>query len=62
MLLPTADLASIEAAANPADGPWFFFVAVNPDTGETKFATTPAEHDRNVQEFNAWCSENKDKC
>jgi UPF0755 protein len=54
--------ASIEAAANPADGPWFFFVAVNPDTGETKFATTPAEHDRNVQEFNQWCSENKDKC
>ena len=54
--------ASIEAAAKPADGPWFFFVAVNPDTGETKFATTAAEHDRNVQEFNAWCSENKDKC
>lgn len=54
--------ASIEAAAKPADGPWFFFVAVNPDTGETKFATTSAEHDRNVQEFNAWCSENKDKC
>ncbi|MFW5471587.1 endolytic transglycosylase MltG [Knoellia sp. CPCC 206435] len=54
--------ASIEAAAKPADGPWFFFVAVNPDTGETKFATTAAEHDRNVQEFNQWCSENKDKC
>lgn len=54
--------ASIEAAANPADGPWFFFVAVNPDTGETKFAVTPAEHDANVKEFNAWCSANKDKC
>ncbi|KGN42542.1 endolytic transglycosylase MltG [Knoellia aerolata] len=54
--------ASIEAAAKPADGPWFFFVAVNPDTGETKFAATQAEHDRNVQEFNAWCSQNKDKC
>jgi len=54
--------ASIEAAAKPADGPWFFFVAVNPDTGETKFAATQAEHDRNVQEFNTWCSQNKDKC
>lgn len=54
--------ASIEAAANPADGPWFFFVAVNPSTGETKFAVTQAEHDVNVQEFNKWCSENKDKC
>lgn len=54
--------ASIEAAANPADGPWFYFVAVNPTTGETKFAVTQAEHDVNVQEFNQWCSENKDKC
>lgn len=54
--------ASIEAAANPADGPWFYFVAVNPDTGETKFATTQAEHDANVREFNEWCSANKDKC
>ncbi|GAA4121115.1 endolytic transglycosylase MltG [Knoellia locipacati] len=54
--------ASIEAAAAPADGPWFYFVAVNPDTGETKFAVTQAEHDANVREFNAWCSANKDKC
>jgi len=54
--------ASIEAAANPAEGPWFYFVAVNPSTGETKFAVTQAEHDVNVQEFNKWCSENKDKC
>ena len=34
------------AAANPADGPWFFFVAVNPITGETKYAATLDEHDR----------------
>lgn len=54
--------ASIEAAAHPADGPWFYFVAVNPSTGETKFAVTAAEHDKNVQEFNKWCSEHKDKC
>ena len=48
--------ASIEAAANPADGPWFFFVAVNPITGETKFAATLAEHDANVRELNACCT------
>lgn len=54
--------ASIEAAANPADGPWFYFVAVNPSTGETKFAVTQAEHDANVEEFNQWCRENADKC
>ena len=56
--------ASIKAAANPADGPWFFFVAVNPETGETKFAATQAEHDQYVAEFQAWCNapENKGKC
>jgi UPF0755 protein len=54
--------ASIEAAAHPTAGPWLFFVTVDPSTGTTKFATTQAEHDRNVQEFNAWCSANKDKC
>ena len=54
--------ASIEAAANPAKGDWFFFVTVDPGTGETKFAETQAEHDRNVQEFQAWCRANADKC
>lgn len=54
--------ASIEAAANPEEGPWFYFVAVNPSTGETKFAVTQAEHDANVREFNEWCSANRDKC
>lgn len=43
--------AAIDAAAHPAEGDWLFFVTVDPETGETKFATTQAEHDRNVQEF-----------
>ena len=55
-------VASIEAAAKPADGPWHFFVTVDPSTGETKFAETQAEHERNVQEFQAWCSANAGKC
>ena len=54
--------ASIVAAANPADGDWHFFVTVDPGTGETKFATTQAEHDRNVREFQAWCQANPGKC
>ncbi|HYN67881.1 MAG TPA: endolytic transglycosylase MltG [Ornithinibacter sp.] len=54
--------ASIGAAANPADGDWHFFVTVDPGTGETKFAATQEEHDRNVQEFQAWCSANPGKC
>lgn len=57
-------LSAIEAALAPADGPWFFFVAVNPETGETKFAVTQAEHDALVLEFQTWCNrpENKGKC
>jgi UPF0755 protein len=54
--------ASIEAAAHPAQGSWLFFVTVDPDTGETKFATTQAEHDSNVREFQAWCREHTDRC
>lgn len=53
--------AAIEAAAQPDDGPWLFFVTVDPDTGETKFATSQAEHDDNVQEFIAWCDDNRDE-
>ena len=43
--------AAIEAAAHPTPGKWFFFVTVDPETGETKFAETKAEHDKNVEEF-----------
>lgn len=57
-------LSAIEAALAPADGPWLFFVAVNPETGETKFAVTATEHDALVAEFQGWCNrpENKGKC
>lgn len=46
--------AAIEAALSPAEGDWLYFVAVNPDTGETKYAVTGEEHARNVEEFRAW--------
>lgn len=42
---------AIKAAGSPDPGKWLFFVTVDPDTGETKFAETQEEHDRNVQEF-----------
>ena len=53
---------AIEAAAHPTPGPWFYFVTVNYDTGETLFAVTQAEHDRNNQQRQAWCDANKPKC
>lgn len=53
---------AIEAAAKPTAGPWFYFVTVNYDTGETLFAVTQAEHDRNNAQRQEWCDANKPKC
>ncbi len=49
---------ALNAAINPEPGPWLFFVTVNPDTGETKFASTEAEHQANVKEFQQWLQQN----
>lgn len=46
--------AAIEAARAPADGPWLYFVTVNPESGETKYATTEAEFAVIKAEFDAW--------
>ncbi|HEY3604784.1 MAG TPA: endolytic transglycosylase MltG [Sporichthyaceae bacterium] len=46
--------AAINAALNPTAGPWLFFVAINPQTGETRFAVTGAEHAQNVALFQQW--------
>ena len=54
--------AAIEAAAHPTPGDWVYYVTVNLDTGDTKFAATYAEHQRYVAEFQKWCADNKGKC
>jgi UPF0755 protein len=46
---------TIEAALNPADGDWLFFVAVNLETGETVFSDTYAEHNRAVAQLQDYC-------
>ena len=51
-------MAALEGVRNPADGDWLYFVTVNLDTGETKFASTLAEHDEYVKEYRAWLAEN----
>lgn len=53
---------AIVAAANPPEGPWFYFVTINLDTGETLFATTLAEQEANVAQLTQWCAQNKPKC
>lgn len=55
-------LEALKAAAKPAPGDWLYFVTVNQETGETKFATTYGEHQRNVVEFQNWCRQNPGKC
>ena len=40
--------ASLEAALNPADGPWLFYVVTEKD-GRHSFATTGAEHQANIR-------------
>lgn len=53
---------SIEAALNPADGNWMYFVTINLETGETVFAVNDQEHAANVAKYQAYCQANKGKC
>jgi UPF0755 protein len=56
---PGAD--ALEAALNPADTDYLYFVTVNLATGETKFAHTLAEHNQNVAEYHQYCT-TSDEC
>lgn len=56
---PGAD--ALEAALNPANTDYLYFVTVNLATGETKFAETLEEHNRNVAEYREYCT-TSDEC
>jgi len=45
------------AALAPAAGDWRYFVTVNLDTGETRFARTPEEHQANVTLLQQYCQD-----
>lgn len=49
---------AIKAALSPTPGPWLFFVTTDPDNGAMVFATTFAQHQRNVEKFRAYCRAN----
>lgn len=49
---------AIDAALNPADGDWLYFVAVNLETGESVFSSTVEEHDAATQQLRSWCQAN----
>jgi UPF0755 protein len=48
------DLA-IDAALNPVEGTWLYFVSVDLRTGETVFSNTLAEHNRARDQWLEWC-------
>jgi len=45
---------ALDAAVDPPEGDWLYFVSVNGDTGETKFTANWSEHEKNVKEWQAW--------
>ena len=51
---------AIDAAVNPIEGPWLYFVTWNMATGETLFSTTFAEHQRYIA-LGKECRDNEDK-
>ena len=50
--------AAMEAALNPADGDWLYYVTVNPDTGETKFTADYNEFLGFKSELSEWLAAN----
>ncbi|MET0303611.1 MAG: endolytic transglycosylase MltG [Microbacteriaceae bacterium] len=53
---------AIDAALNPADGTWTYFVTVNLETGETTFTNSIGEHEQAVAELQSWCRSNPEYC
>jgi UPF0755 protein len=49
---------ALRAVLDPTPGDWRYFVVVNPDTGETRFAVTAEEHNANVLLFQQWLRAN----
>ncbi len=54
--------AAIEAAANPTDGPWVYYVTVNLRTGETKFTQSYDEFLTFKAEYKEYCRTQSDNC
>ena len=54
--------AALQAAAEPADGDWMYFVTVNFETGATEYGETEAEFNKLVKKFKAYCRANPGTC
>lgn len=48
---------SIQAVLNPTEGPWCYFITVDPSTGDTRFTDDPVEHEENRELYREWLAE-----
>ncbi|MDP5226058.1 MULTISPECIES: endolytic transglycosylase MltG [Arthrobacter] len=53
---------AIDGAAHPKASDYLYWVTINLDTGETRFAATLEEHNKNVALYQQWCSANAGRC
>lgn len=53
---------AINAAVEPEEGDWFYYVTVNLETGETKFAESLDEHNGYVRELDEYCRNESERC
>lgn len=51
---------AINAALNPVEGEWLYFVSVDLRTGETVFSETYGQHLRAVEQWLSWCGESEE--
>ena len=52
--IASPSVESVDAVLNPTPGPWLFWVTINLETKETRFAETLAEHNANVALLREW--------
>lgn len=60
--IATPSNAALQAAVAPADGPWFYYVTVNLDSGQTKFAVDYDEFLDLKGELREYCDTQSDRC
>ncbi|MCL1906672.1 MAG: endolytic transglycosylase MltG [Propionibacteriaceae bacterium] len=53
---------ALEAAVNPVHNNYLYWVTVNLETGETRFAENDSQHQANVRVYQQWCRANPDIC
>lgn len=56
--ISSPDEASLDAFLSPPPGEWFFYVTVDLETGDTRFAVTYGEHLENVTLLRSWLRDN----